>query len=79
VTAVYLPHTDHMLDAGTKWSPAARVAMYALERFLAVMADTEKRSSTSTYDAATPATTNRLLPATQAFERNQHEEAPNHL
>jgi acetyl esterase/lipase len=41
VTAVYLPHTDHMFDlAGTAWSPAARVAFHTLERFLAVIADT---------------------------------------
>ena len=47
VTAVYLPHTDHMFDlAGTRWSPAARVAFYALERFLAVIATTEKRPVT---------------------------------
>lgn len=45
VSAVYLPHTDHMFDAGTKWSPAARVALYALERFLAVLAVTEPRAS----------------------------------
>jgi acetyl esterase/lipase len=36
VTAVYLPHTDHMFDLlGTRWSPAARVAIYTLDRFLA--------------------------------------------
>ena len=47
VTAVYLPHTDHMFDlVGTRWSPAARVAFYALERFLAVIATTEKRPAT---------------------------------
>ena len=45
VTAVYLPHTDHMFDAGTKWSPAARVALYALERFLAVLSVTEPRAA----------------------------------
>ena len=48
VTAVYLPHTDHMLDAGTKWSPAARVALYALERFLAVLSVTEPRAAART-------------------------------
>jgi acetyl esterase/lipase len=38
VTAAYLPHTDHMFDlVATRWSPAARVAVYALERFLAVI------------------------------------------
>jgi acetyl esterase/lipase len=38
VTAAYLPHTDHMFDlVGTAWSPAARVAIYALERFLAAL------------------------------------------
>lgn len=45
VTAVYLPHTDHMFDAGTKWSPAARVALYALERFLGVLSVTELRAA----------------------------------
>jgi acetyl esterase/lipase len=45
VTAVYLPHTDHMFDlAGTRWSPAARIAIYALERFLAVLGSGELRS-----------------------------------
>jgi acetyl esterase/lipase len=44
VTAVYLPHTDHMFDlVGTRWSPAARVAFYALERFLAVISTTGQR------------------------------------
>jgi acetyl esterase/lipase len=43
VTTVYLPHTDHMFDlVGTRWSPAARAAVYALERFLAVIATTGK-------------------------------------
>lgn len=47
VTAVYLPHTDHMFDLlGTRWSPAGRVAFYALERFLAVIATTETRPAT---------------------------------
>jgi acetyl esterase/lipase len=46
VTAVYLPHTDHMFDlVGTRWSPAARVAFYALERFLAVVSVTEPRTA----------------------------------
>jgi acetyl esterase/lipase len=46
VTAVYLPHTDHMFDlVGTMWSPAARVAVYALERFLAVISVTEPRAA----------------------------------
>jgi hypothetical protein len=31
---------------GTRWSPAARVAFYALERFLAVIATTGKRPTT---------------------------------
>ena len=47
VSAVYLPHTDHMFDlVGTRWSPAARVAFYALERFLAVIAAAGKRPAT---------------------------------
>lgn len=38
VTAVYLPHTDHAFDLfGATWSPAARVAIHDLERFLAVL------------------------------------------
>jgi len=44
VTAVYLPHTDHMFDlVGTRWSPAARVTISVLERFLAVISSAEKR------------------------------------
>jgi len=31
---------------GTRWSPAARVAFYALERFLAVISITGKRPVT---------------------------------
>ncbi len=46
VTAVYLPHTDHMFDlVGTRWSPAARVAIYTLERFLAAISITEPRAA----------------------------------
>lgn len=42
VTAVYLPHTDHMFDLiGTRWSPAARVAIHVVERFLAAIGTTE--------------------------------------
>jgi acetyl esterase/lipase len=38
VTAIYLPHTDHMFElAGAMWSPAARVAFHTVERFLAVI------------------------------------------
>jgi acetyl esterase/lipase len=49
VTAVYLPHTDHQFDlVGTRWSPAARVAFYALERFLAVLSATGQRPTTHT-------------------------------
>jgi acetyl esterase/lipase len=52
VTAVYLPHTDHMFDLiGTRWSPAARVAFYTLERFLAVIGATEQRPSHDTREA----------------------------
>jgi acetyl esterase/lipase len=44
VTAAYLPHTDHMFDlVATRWSPAARVAVYAFERFLAAISVTEPR------------------------------------
>jgi acetyl esterase/lipase len=45
VTAVYLPHTDHMFDFAPKWSPAARVAVYALERLLAVLSVAEPRAA----------------------------------
>ena len=38
VAAVYLPHTDHAFDViGTAWSPAARVAIHVVERFLAAI------------------------------------------
>jgi acetyl esterase/lipase len=43
VTAVYLPHSDHMFDAAPKWSPAARVTFHVLERFLAAMSVNAKR------------------------------------
>jgi len=47
VTAVYLPHTDHMFDlVGTRWSPAARVTFHILERFLAVVSVTGRRIPT---------------------------------
>ena len=43
VTAVYLPHTDHMFDMiAACWSPQARAAIHVLERFLAVLAFTER-------------------------------------
>jgi acetyl esterase/lipase len=46
VTAAYLPHTDHMFDlVAMRWSPPARVAVYALERFLAVISVTEPRAA----------------------------------
>jgi acetyl esterase/lipase len=46
VTAVYLPHTDHAFDLlATAWSPPARVAIHVLERFLAVLAATDQRST----------------------------------
>jgi acetyl esterase/lipase len=58
VAAVYLPHTDHMFDlAGTRWSPAARVAIYALERFLAVIGRSEVRAPTHTGALGTAAST----------------------
>jgi acetyl esterase/lipase len=68
VTAVYLPHTDHMFDlAGTMWSPAARVAFHTLERFLAVLADTEwpgpaptGRHGDASHDKRPPASNPRL-------------------
>src|SRR5579859_3559063 len=38
LAAAYLPHTDHVFDlVGTRWSPAARVAVHVLERFLAAI------------------------------------------
>lgn len=43
VTAIYLPHTDHMFDlVATEWSPAARVTVHTLERFLAALPDTPR-------------------------------------
>jgi hypothetical protein len=46
VTAVYLPHTDHAFDLlATAWSPQARTAIHVLERFLAVLAATDQRST----------------------------------
>jgi acetyl esterase/lipase len=48
VTAVILPHTDHMFDlVGARWSPAARVAIRVLERFLAAVAGRAPVSSPS--------------------------------
>jgi acetyl esterase/lipase len=46
VAAVYLPHTDHAFDIGTTWSPAARVAVHILERFLAGLATSDQRAGT---------------------------------
>jgi acetyl esterase/lipase len=47
VTAVYLPHTDHAFDMiATKWSPAARVGVHVLERFLAGISVAEVRLTT---------------------------------
>jgi acetyl esterase/lipase len=46
VTGVYLPHTDHAFDLlATTWSPPARVAIHVLERFLAVLAATDRTSA----------------------------------
>jgi acetyl esterase/lipase len=46
VTGVYLPHTDHAFDLlATAWSPPARVAIHVLERFLAVLAATDRTSA----------------------------------
>ena len=43
VSALYLPHTDHMFDLiGTPWSPTARVTFCTLERFLAVISGAAK-------------------------------------
>jgi len=44
VAAVYLPHTDHAFDLiVTRWSPAARVAVHTLERFLAAISTTTEK------------------------------------
>jgi acetyl esterase/lipase len=57
VSGVFLAHTDHMFDLiGTAWSPAARVAIHVLERFLAVIATTE---------SAVPRPTPRTRPRAQ--------------
>jgi acetyl esterase/lipase len=46
VTGMYLPHTDHAFDLlATTWSPPARAAIHALERFLAALATTDPRST----------------------------------
>lgn len=46
---VYLPRTDHTFDlVGARWSPAARVAIYARERFLAVISVTEQHAAACT-------------------------------
>ena len=56
VTAVYLPHTDHAFDLfGTRWSPAARVAIHVLERFLAVISGMDRRASGRGDTAVRPA------------------------
>jgi acetyl esterase/lipase len=52
VSAIYLPHTDHMFDlVGLRWSPAARVAVHVLERFLAgiAIADRPVAAATATH------------------------------
>ena len=46
VTRVYQPHTDHAFDLlATAWSPPARTAIHILERFLAVLAATDRSSA----------------------------------
>jgi acetyl esterase/lipase len=47
VAAIYLPHTDHLLDVALGWSPAARNAIHVLEVFLSVLAAADGQSSTS--------------------------------
>jgi hypothetical protein len=62
VSAVYLPHTSHAFNRlGTRWSPAARVAVYVLERFLAVASVMETRTPTR---AGAPGTDVEPQPAT---------------
>lgn len=61
VTAVYLPHTDHGFDlVGTAFSPAARIAIHALERFLAVIS---ARDQPVAANAAPPAMVDMPRPA----------------
>jgi acetyl esterase/lipase len=56
VTGVYLPHTDHAFDLlATTWSPPARVAIHVLERFLAVLATTDQRSTAQQPASGSPA------------------------
>lgn len=56
VTGVYLPHTDHAFDLlATTWSPPARVAIHALERFLAVLATTDQRFTAQQPASGSPA------------------------
>ena len=55
VTAVYLPQTDHAFDLlGTAWSPQARTAIHVLERFLAVLAATDRRSAAQPISGSLP-------------------------
>ncbi len=55
VTAVYLPHTDHGFDLiGTRWSPAARIAVHVLERFLAVIGSLKATEGVKVVDASSP-------------------------
>jgi len=64
VTAVYLPHTDHMFDViGTRWSPAARVTVHLLERFLAAISCAEVRVPATSANAVAFDRSNRSGPA----------------
>jgi acetyl esterase/lipase len=63
VTGVYLPHTDHAFDLlATAWSPPARVAIHVLERFLAVLAATDRTLAPQPFSGA-PAERVALLQA----------------
>jgi acetyl esterase/lipase len=48
VSAVYLPHTDHMFDVWPTWSPAARVAFHTVGQFLAAVSVTDTQVSART-------------------------------
>jgi hypothetical protein len=54
--SIRLQHSDHLFDmVAAKWSPAARVAFYALERFLAAVRPVMPRLNEQEAEGATTA------------------------
>jgi acetyl esterase/lipase len=73
VTAVYLPHTDHAFDlVGTAWSPAARVAVHVLERFLAATSVTSARTAPAVATGSTTSGASHALEASGASPLRPH-------